>query len=200
MRKRILVVHGILTHGDSNVDRLASVLAGEFSNKFDIVYHEFPIRFPWTYYFPWGRKAMMDDARTLINSMNDGDHIVCHSYGALVWQNAIKLGAKFGKCFIIAGAATSDKMEYPVGSLEEAHVFYNPKDMALKAGAMMPFHPFGKLGYTGFAGSPGRVRDSRFFNVAVMSDGWTLGHSHYFGSSLSYVMARIRKALGVSHG
>ncbi len=186
----IIIVHGILTHGKS-IDKFGALLE---KAGFSIRYFEYPIRGALQLY---RGKLSDDDGAALANFMRPGDHVVAHSYGGLIWQKSIKAGAKWGKCFVFGAACTSDKMYYPDDSLDEAHIIYNPEDKALLLGSMLPFgHPFGKLGYRGYVGQPGRTEiDRRFFNVRGFKTGLTLNHSHYWGKDaphwLEYIQGRL---------
>lgn len=182
---RVIIVHGIHSHGGSEkaevegIDRFGQALK---DLGHEVVEFEYPKRWALQLYWPG---LARDDGRALANTMRDGDHVVAHSYGCLVWQMSILAGAKWGKCFLFGGAATSDKFFYPDFSLVEAHVVYNPEDRALMFGALLPFHPFGKLGLRGYFGQPGRAgRDYRFINVPALETGAGLNHSHYWGADM----------------
>jgi len=175
VKKRVVIVHGIWGHGDTTIDRLGNMLE---EAGYEVVYFEYPVRFIISLYWPSVAKG---DGERLANFQRPGDDVIAHSYGCLIVQNSIKAGAKWGKCFLFAGAATSDKMYYPDDSLERAYVIYNPEDKALFIGSLLPFHPFGKLGYHGYSGQPGRTElDRRFQNIRGFKKSAGLNHSHYF--------------------
>lgn len=195
MNKRIILVHGIRTHGDDSIDRLDARLT-ELGHTVD--QYEYPKRRAIQVYLPSVRRH---DAAALVSFMRPGDHVIAHSYGGLIWQEAIKLGAKWSKCFLFSPAATSDKFKaygqkkgaYPRSSFDELHVVYNPEDKALEWGALMPFHPFGKLGYRGYAGP----QDDRIRNVRGFATGHGRNHSHYFQGDrldkwVSYIDSHLR--------
>ncbi len=165
----IIIVHGIHTDGGS-VKAFGQDLE---SRGHAVRYFHYPRRWAISQYFPWVPK---NDGSALANFMENGDHVVAHSNGGLVWQNSIKAGSKWGQCFIFGAAATSDKMVYPPDCLKKAHIIYNPKDKALMSGALLPFHPYGSLGLGGYQGE----KDNRFINVQGFNKGLGLNHSHYF--------------------
>ncbi|MCP4493302.1 MAG: hypothetical protein GY820_39260 [Gammaproteobacteria bacterium] len=171
----IIIVHGAYTHG-RGIDKLAIKLR---ASGYTVREYEFPKRYALMLYLPW---VYRKDGATLANFMNEGDHIVAHSYGCAIWQQSILTGAKWGKCFLFGGACTSDKFLYPDDSLEEAWVVYNPEDWVLWLGSKLPFHIFGLLGYHGFAGQPDsrKKKDPKFHNTRGFKDkGWRR-HTHYF--------------------
>jgi len=165
----IIVVHGI--HSDGN-----ELIA--FANKLrdktgkEVKLYHYPKRSFIGQWFGTHKK----DGKALANYMTNGDHIVCHSNGALLWHESIKAQAKWGKCFVFSGAATSDKMLYPQDAFEMAYIIYNPKDLALRLGSWLPFHPFGRLGWSGYRGT--KRKDIK--NIEGYSKEHFLNHSHYF--------------------
>lgn len=187
---RIVIVHGIHTEGGSVYDFGKRL---EFLG-YEVEYFDYAKRWAFHLFFPL---VLRRDGARLANFMRDGDHVIAHSNGALVWQSSITAGAKWGHCFIFGGAATSDKMEYPQHSLLNAFIVYNVKDWALKLGALIPFHPFGRLGLRGFAGTPTTGKDDRFQNVRGFYKSFGLNHSHYFTSQrnrwLDFVVTRLKE-------
>ena len=189
----INVVHGIHTH-DGLIYKFGKSLE-EMGHT--VRYYPYPKRRAISMY---SKKKMMQDGSGLAHFMNDGDHIVAHSNGGLVWQNSISCGAKWDKCFLFSPACTSDKFDYPEDSLNQAYIVYNPEDTALKLGALLPGHPFGKLGLIGYQGQPRLMRgkkDRRFHNINGFSNKRGLNHSHYWkeenrDSWLKFVDAKIK--------
>lgn len=166
----ITIVHGIGTHG-GGVDQMGRRLA---EKGYPVRFYEYQKR---RFYSYWRRSSMIRDGRSLAHFAHDGDHIIAHSNGALLWQSAIEAGQQWDKCFIFGGAARSDPARFPEQAFNEAHIYYNPEDKALLAGSWLPFHPFGRLGRIGYAGP----MDRRITNHPVLHQEWfDLEHSHYF--------------------
>lgn len=168
----VVVVHGIHTHGDNGIDRLGKLLeeAGH-----DVIYFEYPHRFALQLY---SKKVRVLDGRALRQSAPEGAHVIAHSYGAEVWINSIKAGAKWGRCFIFSGACTSDQYNYPTDAFKRAYMIYNPADIALWFGALLPFHPFGRLGLRGYSG----IYNKEILNVPALKRDNGLNHGYYFNS------------------
>jgi hypothetical protein len=173
----IVVVHGI--HNNVSTGHARTFGEGLKARGFNVVYFAYPYRHAFQ---QWFKAIPRSDGRSLAHVMMNGDDIVCHSNGALVWQESIVAGAKWDRCLIFAGAATSDGFYYPDDSLKQARIVYNPEDMMLKIGAALPFHPYGKLGLQGYMGQPGRYeKDERFVNVnGYRNKFFDTDHSHYF--------------------
>ena len=166
----IVIVHGINTHG-GGIDQFGLKLQ---TLGYDVRFYEYQKRHFWSY---WNRRTMAQDVGSLINQCDEGDDIICHSNGAVIWQESIKAGFKWRRCMVFGGAGTSDQMIYPPDAFESARVYYNPEDTAIKWGARIPWHPFGKLGRIGYAGP----KDKRITNVSVLHEEvGSLEHSHYF--------------------
>jgi len=171
---KFVIIHGIHTHG-KGIDQLGALLekAGH-----DVTYFEYPKRWALTLYRKSVRHA---DGRALMHTVPDGTHVIAHSYGALVLLSSIQAGAIWGNCFIFGGACTSDKYTYPPDAFTSAYMIYNPADLALRLGALLPFHPFGRLGQRGYAGY---VRDRRIQNVPALENDLGINHSHYFRAGM----------------
>ncbi|MGH1542370.1 MAG: esterase/lipase family protein [Arenicella sp.] len=182
MSNNIVLVHGI----HDNVENWKKFAQGLSEMGFNVRLFAYPSRWALSYYLPWIQR---NDGLRLANFVEDGDHIIAHSNGGNIVQSAIKNswktgdGVCFGKVILFSAAATSDKMSYPNGCLDECYVVYNPEDRALKLGALLPFHPFGSIGLLGFVRTPEKAKDRRFHNVqAYFSSGWfSTNHSFYNG-------------------
>lgn len=204
MNRSIVLVHGI----HDKVTNWGGVEKALVDRGFSVRKFAYPKRWAISYYLPWIQR---NDGLRLANFVEDGDHILAHSNGGNITQSAIKnswakpgffkrmlnkllgnlpaepQGVRFGKVFMFSPAATSDKMSYPDGCLEKCYVVYNPRDKALKLGAIAPFHPFGSLGLLGFVRTPELGKDRRFKNIeAYFSSGWfSANHSFYFVEQLN---------------
>lgn len=214
MSDSIVLVHGI---HDSVGNWLA--VERELANRgFNVRRFAYPRRWAISYYLPWVQR---NDGLRLANFVEDGDHVLAHSNGGNIVQSAIKNswarapwykrfwckitgksepeidGVRFDHVFMFSAAATSDKMEYPEGSLNRCYVVYNPRDKALKLGAIMPFHPFGSMGLLGFARTPSKAKDRRFKNIqAYFSSGWfNTNHGFYFKEQLGTWMDFIKSTV-----
>ena len=183
----LIIVHGI--HNDGGVvEAFGLRLASQMKSRgVQVRFFEYPRR---SFVGQWFGSHKKDGA-ALASFMDAGDDIVCHSNGALIWQQSILSGAKWGTCFVFGGAATSDKFEYPWKSFSKAFIIYNPKDLIVLFGSWLPFHPFGKLGFAGYRG----FKRVDIQNVAGISSDDV--HSHYFNKNSAswerFVLSRIYK-------
>mgnify|MGYP000315437314 CR=1 FL=1 len=183
MDRSIVLVHGI----HDKVTNWNAVEDGLVERGFRVRRFAYPSRWAISYYLPWVQR---NDGLRLANFVDDGDHILAHSNGGNIVQSAIKNswledpedGVRFDKVFMFSPAATSDKMSYPDGCLNKCYVVYNPRDNALKLGAIAPWHPFGSLGLLGFVRTPEKAKDRRFKNIqAYFTSGWFKpNHGFYF--------------------
>ncbi|MDC3312694.1 hypothetical protein OAV22_02030 [Flavobacteriaceae bacterium] len=183
MNRNIVLVHGI----HDNVKNWSAFERALRFRGFNVRLFAYPHRWAISYYLPWVRR---NDGLRLANFVNDGDHVLAHSNGGNIVQAAIEYswaedpddGVRFDKVFMFSAAATSDRMEYPDGSLDECFVVYNPRDNALKLGSILPWHCFGSLGLLGFIRTPSKARDRRFHNIqAYFTSGWFKpSHGFYF--------------------
>lgn len=135
---RIVGVNGIASNGEANIDLLLDVLADRGRDVVDIklpVRHWFSAR--------WGGCS---DGQIVAQHARDGDIIVAHSFGCLRSWHA-HLVRDFAAVVCIA-PAMSDAAEwrYP----ERVHCLWSKKDMAVRIGARLLFHPFGAAGAKGF--------------------------------------------------
>lgn len=108
-------------------------------------------------------------AMAIIRAYQPGDHVVAHSFGCYATIRAMQKGARFGKVFLFAGACEPN-FELPAGACDHLYNIHSSTDRALMAGDMLPFHLFGPLGLTGYAGNDFRVEN-------VCADG--MDHSTY---------------------
>jgi len=178
---KIVLVHGIR----DNVENWQGFKQDLIDSGHSVRTFAYPSRWAISYYLPWIRR---NDGLRLANFVEDGDNIIAHSNGGNIVQAAIHHswedgeGVKFDNVFMFSAAATSDKMDYPEGSLNKCYVVYNPKDKALMLGALLPFHCFGSLGLLGFVRTLSKGKDRRFMNIqAYFKSGFfSVNHGFYF--------------------
>lgn len=167
---KIVLVHGINTDGTENVDRTRPRLE---ELGFDVVDAPTKKRNPFTARFCGKR-----DSRVVIDCSSDGDILVCHSYGNIVGWYAHRI-RDYAAIFCIA-PAQSKNVQW--NNPNRVHCYYSKDDKALKAGAWMLWHPFGRAGLVGYT-QPGvnNVRNVEF------------DHSDYFkGEALDRLVEHIR--------
>jgi len=154
-------VNGILSHGSGSTDLLLYRLQelGHATNDVAI-----PLRGIVQSYFDSINKK---DGALLNSLVEPGDVAVSHSRGGLVVLEAMKLGARFSKVFLLAPAMRRDVV-FPYFGATEIHILCNKHDTALKLGRWLPFrHPFGALGLYGATVKDPRIRG---FQAGVFSD------------------------------
>lgn len=167
---KVLGVNGIHSHG---INGTAAVLGQLVTLGHEVRDYRYPKRNALTV---WPQANRWDDAEGLMTLAEPGDHLVCHSYGCLIALEAMAMGAEFGLVFMFNAAASSDRRPWwPLHprAAEKVFVVYNPEDKALRWGARIPFHPFGKLGYKGYRGP----HDRRVINLPQLIDDGGTNHN-----------------------
>ena len=174
-KPRMLATYGIRSDGQG-ISRLLEAISGEF--EIDLFHH--PRRHTW---HAWDRATVLSDAEGLkrrADRCTTPPDVMAHSYGALIVIMSMWLGARYRYVYLFGAAASSDTLPLHLladnGQFEQLYNFYNVKDRALKLGALLPCHPFGHLGYSGWRG-PARnnIVDRDFFMTKGL-----LRHSGYF--------------------
>ena len=156
MASRIVLVNGIWSHGENNVD----LVGGEMSMRgYKIV------DVPLGKVGPFGaRFSGKDDGQKVACWSQDGDILVAHSYGAVRAWYASRY-REYKAIFLIAPAQSANA-EWRNPS--RVWCFHSKEDRVLYLGAALFWHPFGKAGIKGY-NQPG------VHNVEVHSD-----HNDYF--------------------
>ena len=148
---RAIVVHGINTTGETNTDRLAERLEARGVEVVPVKYS--PVRW-WS--ARWRAESI---ARTVRNYVLPGDAAIAHSFGCLVLYRAMQQGAQFGRV-VFFSAAMERKVCFPHDGMQRLLNVCHPYDRALRAGSLLPWHPFGLLGRDGYGGDPdSRIRE-----------------------------------------
>jgi len=151
---RIIGVSGIHTDGGGSTDRLLDRLNGRM-DTLDFNYDRVNL------ITARSRTRQRDIGRRLYHRALVDDHVVAHSYGALIVQRAMEAGAQFGAVFLFSPAM--DSREYfPAQGAQQIHIISNPADRAIGLGALLYRHDFGLMGRDGYQGPPDdRVVDFR---------------------------------------
>lgn len=136
---KILGVNGINTHGDQNIDLLLSDLEKAGHRAVDV-------RLPWRHILT-ARFGGKSDGREIARHSDDGDILVCHSFGGVRAWHAHHL-VDYSAIFCIAPAMSRD-VEWRNPS--RVWCFYSPKDWVVWLGSFLLFHPFGPAGVKGFS-------------------------------------------------
>ena len=109
--------------------------------------------------------------------------LVAHSQGCLqayfmmMLHGALNPGsALFDRLYFIDPAMNRSGWEWERLEFDRMKVMYNPDDLAIWAGAILPFHRFGLAGAKGFKTSDKRILQRP---DSTGKDGF-LGHNHYF--------------------
>lgn len=166
----IVLVNGINTHGEGNVDLLGREL---HERGHDIVDVRLPKRHTISAW--WGAAK---DAEAILKMSSEGDVIVGHSFGCLRAAHAMKK-REYKAAFMIAPAMRKSwQFENPA----RVWCFYSPSDWVVWLGSLIPGHPFGKAGVRGYL-----QLEAYGHNIEMQSD-----HDDYFGGDLiSKVVDRI---------
>jgi len=137
---KILGVNGIKTHGKSTTDRTLIRLESLGYKTHDV---NQPIRHSWD--ARWKKKK---DAKAIIEVAEDGDAIICHSYGGIKTAIAME-GIDFSAVFFFR-PAMGRNYDFPGWQGTKIYCIHSKADMALWAGSVLLFHPFGLAGVYGF--------------------------------------------------
>lgn len=184
---KVITINGINTHGQSSTDLMLGRL-----NTMGWDTHDFNYKHTNVLTARWNRKKA---AKKLLNEMEPGDCAVAHSFGCAVLFEALRMGAEFKTIFLFS-PAMSHAVTMPYHSCKDAYVVYHPGDKAIKMGAKLVFHVFGKMGIIGYGGP----MDRRVVNVSIPGDESLDPHKHsdYFRGVLldywsSWVDGRLAK-------
>jgi hypothetical protein len=152
-------VNGIKTNGQGTTDRLLAKLHQLYGYQVNDINQ--PIRTAWR-----ARFSAKKDAKAIIKVAQDGDVLVGHSYAGLKAAQAMR-GINFRAVFLFR-PAMSRFHSFPGWQDTEIYCIYSHGDLAVIAGSLLLFHPFGLAGAVGFTDP---------FVINVPSRG---GHSHDF--------------------
>lgn len=159
----IVGVNGINTHGAGNVDLILREMQ---KRDLDVVDVYLPMRH-WMS-ARWGGKQ---DGRIIANMAEDGDVLVCHSFGAVRSYYA-HTHRDFKAIVCIAPACSTDlDWRHP----NRVWCYYSPSDWVVRLGSYLPVHVFGRAGIQGFS-------HPAVTNVKVDSD-----HDDYFDPRKGYL-------------
>lgn len=140
--------------------------------------------------------ALADQVKTFRELDPGGKHaevnVVAHSAGALVVKHAMRNGAKFNDVFLIA-PAISRRPGFRWGGYDRVFCFHNCVDLAVLAGTLLPWHPFGSMGLFGFYRSRGQE-----FNLHMPSTKGRWNHSKnwFEGEPLDQLVDNIAQIVG----
>lgn len=124
-------------------------------------------------------------ARKLAYMMAAGDYAIGHSNGCFIIAEALWQGAQFRRIVLVNPALDRD---FPLPSacmLEAALVVYCPKDMAVRAGKLVPWNSWGDAGAKGLRNNDSRVINWDYTATAKRHDLKT-GHSKFWKSPQVY--------------
>lgn len=138
-------MHGIETDGKNNIFRLTQAL--RFAG-FEVVEYTYEHTSFWD---TFSRCKSDNNALGLLNIHQPGDHVIGHSNGGRLIHRAMEIGAEFAQCYLFApafGATTA----WPKLGAKKINIIFNPRDRAIRLGALVPGHDFGWLGAVGYQG------------------------------------------------
>ena len=166
---RILGINGINNDGKQTTDPLIKALG-----QLGWAYRD--VNYPKSNFLnaQWRQKK---NAQVLVNAHMKGDCVVAHSYGCLLTFRAMQMGAEFGTVFLFAPAMDHD-VTIPHHGCKKLVVIYHTGDIAIRIGARLWFHDFGKMGMKGYCGP----KDRRVSSVKTKGDKALdrFKHSDYF--------------------
>lgn len=160
---RIVLVNGINTHGEGNVDRFIEPLTQLGHEVIDIPLpkrHAFSAR--------WGAKK---DAGLIYRNTEQYDAVIAHSFGCLRSLVAAER-RRFSHMFLFRPALSRDYNLANIAGTPKIHCMYSKQDTAVRIGSYLLCHPFGKAGTHG-------MTDPAVYNYKS-----TGGHSNDFETPL----------------
>lgn len=188
---RVIGVNGIRTDGSGSTDRLLDGLADSGLNTLDFNYDRVNL------FTARSRRRQRQIGFALLDDHQPGDHVVAHSYGALVVLRAMEAGARFGLVFLFSPAMDS-RQYFPYHGAHRLHIISNAADRVIGLGSLLWRHDFGRMGSDGYQGPP----DDRVLTFPTLDwsdDHGPFHHSDFFmGATLNgwvqYVARHIRGA------
>lgn len=123
-------------------------------------------------------KQILSNARRLTADTGSDLIVLAFSRGALVAYEAVRRGEKFNTVFLFGGAMDND-LVWPQDSVKSIINIYNPRDLILKAGCLLP-NPFkNPIGTSKISST-----DPRILNIDASKlhkqKSWINPHSEYF--------------------
>ncbi len=166
---RILGVNGINNTGKDTTDPMLRALA-------DLGWLVKDVNYPKANFISAHFKQERN-AKKILAAHLPGDCVIAHSYGCLLTFRAMQMGAEFGTVIFFA-PAMSQGVTFPYNGCKRLVVIYHTGDVAIRIGAKLWFHDFGKMGMKGYRGP----KDSRVSSVRTKGDGSLdkYKHSDYF--------------------
>lgn len=161
---RVILINGILTHGEGNVDVLGARLAAR-GYQVEDTWHEKvnPITARW---------RGISIARSKANWIEDGDIIVAHSFGCVITRHLLHMvDVDVAGAYLIA-PADGERKSWEDAQVRTVFCYHSPEDWTVRLGSWLWFHVFGSAGLNGY-------EDERVVNVEMESD-----HNDYFKSPL----------------
>ena len=142
---KIIGVNGIETDGSGTTDRIIRLVSRRLDHMeyFDFNYEK--VR----WFQARSRTVQNRIGQQLANESDEGDIVICHSFGALVTLRAMERGAQFSTVVMLAAAMNRDFV-FPAWGAESIVNLYHREDRALTAGGLLPEHDFGKMGKNGY--------------------------------------------------
>jgi hypothetical protein len=138
---KIIGVNGIQSTGFGTTDL---ALAEMRYRGFEILDLNQPIRSAWGARFKAHR-----DALDIVEVADDGDVVICHSYGCLKTAIAART-INFKAIFMFRPAMSRWHRFSKVDRVTKLHCIYSPQDYTILVGALALYHPFGLAGLKGF--------------------------------------------------
>ena len=181
MTRSVILVHGIQSNGYGSIFELRPYFdrAGLDTKLFQYQENSLLDTF--------SDEKSDENARMLLESMDEGDDLVLHSNGGRVGNRSMQFGAKYRQVYAFApafgaktlwpGAKDSDgnlREPHYKGGFEKMNVIHNPKDWALWRGAFIPWHDFGHLGIKGYQGP----HDERIHSISNLVENSVDRHNH----------------------
>jgi hypothetical protein len=138
---KIIGVNGIQSTGASTTDLALGYLSVRGFDTFDL---DQPIRSAWG-----ARFHAHKDALDIVEVAEDGDVVICHSYGCLKTAIAAR-AVSFKAIFMFRPAMSRWHRFSHVDGSTEIYCIYSPQDYTILMGALLLYHNFGLAGLRGF--------------------------------------------------
>lgn len=166
---KIVGVNGIATHGEGNIDILLRELDSLGFDTLDVKLPKRHVLSAW-----WGHKM---DAVAIAEASNDGDVVVCHSFGGARTAQAMRI--RNYKAVVFVNPAMTRFHRF---NRDDIFCLHSKEDTTVKIGSWIPFHPFGRAGVDGFT-------DKSVNNIEI-----TGGHNAAFEQHLQTTIDIVKRA------
>lgn len=125
---------------------------------------------PFGVFHTYNKTRITRTSKLLYDQLNDGDSILCHSFGGVITTNLINEMHKFSKpkhlknIYMFNPAVNTD-IEIDETYFDKMYIFYDPKDKLLRLAKWLPFNSMGSLGKYGYPKKSKKIKNIKLRNL-----------------------------------